>query len=149
MKKLFVSLLSVMIVATSFAQTPATATVKKASDAISFTEVKHDFGKIKQGVPVTYSFAFKNIAKQPVVIESATASCGCTTPSWPKTPILQSKADKITAGFNAGAAGPFSKAITVKVAGFDQPLELNISGEVLSADDYAKYEAGKSKKSTK
>ncbi len=148
MKKLVFSLLTVMIAATSFAQGNAVP-VKKASEAISFTELKHDFGKIKQGVPVTYNFAFKNIAKQPVVIESATASCGCTTPAWPKTPVLQTKADKITAGFNAAAPGPFSKAIQVKVAGYDQPLELNITGEVLNAEEFAKYEASKAKKNTK
>ncbi|MBC8033617.1 MAG: DUF1573 domain-containing protein [Chitinophagaceae bacterium] len=142
MKKFLFSLLAVMIATTSFSQ-------KKAVDAITFTQLKHDFGKIKQGVAVTHDFSFKNVASQPVVIESATASCGCTTPTWPKTPVLQSKGDKITAGFNAAAAGPFSKAITVKVAGYDLPVELNITGEVLTAEDYAKYEATKTKKNTK
>lgn len=143
MKITLTFLLSFITLTTCFSQQ------KKAADMISFTDVKHDFGKIKQGVPVTYAFAFKNIANQPVVIESATASCGCTTPAWPKTPVLKSKADKITAGFNAAAPGPFNKTIYVKVAGADQPLELNIKGEVLNAADYAKYEAEKdSKKSS-
>jgi len=48
-------------------------------------------GKIKQGVPVTYDFAFKNVSKQPVVIESATASCGCTTPVKPEKPFPAGK----------------------------------------------------------
>lgn len=141
MKNLLVSLFSLMIVATSFAQ-------QKASEVIAFTAVKHDFGKIKQGVPVNYSFAFKNVANKPVVIESATASCGCTTPTWPKAPVMPAKADKITAGFNSQAPGPFNKTIYVKVAGINQPLELTITGEVLNAADYAKYEAGKGKKNS-
>lgn len=139
MKKLLISLLSLLIVVTGFTQ------VKRASDVVSFTTVKHDFGKIKQGVPVNYSFDFKNVGTHPVVIESATASCGCTTPSWPKTPVMQKKGDKITAGFNAAAPGPFNKSIQVKVAGFDLPVELIITGTVLNPADYAKYESSKGK----
>lgn len=140
MKKIMTSFLVLMITATCFAQQ------KKAADVINFTDVKHDFGKIKQGVPVTYSFVFKNTSSQPVVIESAVASCGCTTPSWPKTPVMKDKTDKITAGFNAQNLGPFNKTITVKVAGIDLPMELHITGEVLKADDYAKYQTGQEKK---
>lgn len=140
MKKIMTSFLVLMITATCFAQQ------KKAADVINFTDVKHDFGKIKQGVPVTYSFVFKNTSGQPVVIESAVASCGCTTPSWPKTPVMKDKTDKITAGFNAQNLGPFNKTITVKVAGIDLPMELHITGEVLKADDYAKYQTGQEKK---
>lgn len=119
---------------------------KKADELVKFTEVKHDFGKIKQGVPVTYDFAFKNLAAQPVVIESATASCGCTTPVKPERPVAKGKTDVVKAGFNAAAPGPFDKTIYVKVAGVDQPLELKITGEVLSAEDYVKYENSKSQK---
>jgi len=122
-------------------------TQKKADELVKFTEVKYNFGKIKQGVPVTHDFAFVNAGSQPVVIESATASCGCTTPTWPKTPVTKDQKDKISAGFNAASAGPFEKTITVKVAGYQMPLDLHISGEVLSAEDYAKYEASKPKKS--
>lgn len=149
MKKLFLSLAVLMIAAGSFAQTtPAAATalatpVVKAEDLIHFTETVHDFGKIKQGVPVTYDFVFKNISKQTVVIESATASCGCTTPVKPEQPITTGKSDKIKAGFNAAAPSPFDKTIYVKVSGAQQPMEIKIKGEVLSADAFAKYEADK------
>lgn len=145
MKKLLFSILSVLVVSAAIAQGTSTP-VKKATEVVSFTELKHDFGKIKQNVPVTYNFTFKNIGKQPVIIESASASCGCTTPTWPKSPVMQSKTDKITAGFNAANLGTFTKNIQVKVAGFDMPVELNISGEVLNAEEYAKYEATKAKK---
>jgi hypothetical protein len=63
--------------------------------------------------------------------------------------VTKDQKDKISAGFNAAAAGPFEKTITVKVAGYQMPLDLHISGEVLSAEDYAKYEASKSKKSSR
>jgi hypothetical protein len=149
MKKLFFSLAAIVITGTVFAQTPAatavppSAPVVKPTDLVEFKEVVHDFGKIKQGVPVTYDFAFKNISKQPVVIESATASCGCTTPVKPEKPVAKGKSDVVKAGFNAAAPSPFEKTIFVKVAGAQQPLELKIKGEVLNADAFAKYEAEK------
>jgi hypothetical protein len=141
MKRLFVSLSMVLFAAAVVAQeqTP----LIKADQLVKFQETVHDFGKIKQGVPVNFDFAFKNIAHKPVVIETATASCGCTTPKWPQQPIAKGKTDKINAGFNAAASGPFDKTIYVKFATVAQPLELKIKGEVLGADDYAKYEKEK------
>ena len=149
MKKLFLSFAVLMIAATSFAQTaaataPATPVIK-GDDLIKFKETVHDFGKIKQGVPVTYDFVFKNVSSKTVVIESATASCGCTTPVKPEQPIAKGKSDKIKAGFNAASPSPFDKTIYVKIAGAAQPMEIKIKGEVLSADAYAKYEAEKGK----
>jgi hypothetical protein len=117
----------------------------KADALVNFKETTHDFGKIKQGVPVNYEFAFTNVSSKPVVIESATASCGCTTPTWPQAPIAQGKSDKLKAGFNAAAPGSFTKQITVKIAGAQTPLILTIKGEVLNSDAYAQFEKSKGK----
>lgn len=125
------------------------AQAKKAVEAVQFKEVKYDFGKIKQNVAVTHDFSFRNVSNKPVVVESATASCGCTTPKWPTTPVIKSKSDKITAGFNAASPGPFEKTITVKLAGYDQPVELKIIGEVLTPEAYVKYKSEKDKKTGK
>jgi hypothetical protein len=145
--KSFVLALAAMVVSMGiYAQTTPAAQVKKADSYIKFKDVVHDFGKIKQSTPVTYEFVFSNVTDKPVVIESATASCGCTTPEKPLTPVAKGKEDKIKAGFNAAAPGPFNKTIYVKVAGVDQPLELKITGEVLNAEEYAKFEQTKSTK---
>jgi hypothetical protein len=127
MKTLMLAL-SVMFMSTAvFAQSI------KAEDMVSFKEKVYDFGKIKQGTPVTHDFEFTNVSDKPVVIESATASCGCTTPTWPQAPVAKGKADKIKAGFNAAAPGAFTKQITIKVAGADAPLTLTIKGEVVAS----------------
>ena len=146
MKRIVLAVAALIAFTGVFAQTAPVATVKKADNFVKFKDVVHDFGKIKQGVPVTYSFAFSNITDKPVVIESATASCGCTTPVKPEAPVAKGKDDKITAGFNAAAAGPFNKTIYVKVAGVDQPMELKITGEVLSAEEFVKFEKEKGNK---
>lgn len=141
MKKVLVTL-SIMFVSVALFAQNATQQ-KKAEDFIKFKETTYNFGKIKMGVPVTHEFEFTNISGQPVVIEFAQASCGCTTPTWPQGAVAKSKSDKINAGFNAASLGQFTKPITVKVAGVEGTMQLTITGEVLSAEDYAKYEATK------
>lgn len=131
--KTFMLALSVMLFSTA-----VLSQSKKAEDLVTFKEKVYDFGKIKQGVPVNHEFEFTNISDKPVVIESATASCGCTTPTWPQAPIAKGKSDKLKAGFNAAAPGAFTKQITVKVAGAEQPVVITIKGEVLAANAISK-----------
>jgi len=117
-----------------FAQTSTpSASQKTAADVIKFSEMSFDFGKIKQNVPVNHDFNFTNISTGPIVIESAVASCGCTTPVKPEGAVPKGKESKINAGFNAANPGPFNKTITVKVAGVDAPVQLRITGEVVPA----------------
>jgi hypothetical protein len=138
MKKVLLFASAIILSAGLFAQDQ-----KKAEDVIKFKDLSYDFGKIKQSTPVTHNFDFTNISDAAVVIESATPSCGCTTPVKPEGAIAKGKTDKITAGFNAAAVGPFNKSITIKVAGVALPVQLKITGEVLTADAYAKYTAEK------
>jgi hypothetical protein len=115
----------------------ATASVKAQTnpdEIIKFETEVHDFGKIKQNVPVNYRFAFKNISKAPLTIETATASCGCTTPVWPPAPVLPGKSDVITAGFNAQNPGRFEKTITIKMQGIDAVKVIKIMGEVVAGE---------------
>ena len=139
MKRMILALSVMLISAAAFSQN---ATVAK-TEVAKFKETVFDFGKIKQGVPVTHEFAFTNVSDKPLVIENAIASCGCTTPSWPQAPVGAGKTDKITAGFNAAAPGAFTKQITVKIAGVDAPVQVTIKGEVVT-NDQSKAPAAKS-----
>jgi len=121
MKKLLFTLLAVLATATLFAQTP-----------LQFTNTKHNFGKIPQNKPVTYAFSFKNTSGKPVVIENATAECGCTTPEYPKGAIAKGMTNKIKVTYNAASIGAFTKKVTVKLANEKDPIILNIEGEVVN-----------------
>lgn len=101
---------------------------------IKFTAMKHSFGKIKQNKPVTYTFTFKNASTaKPLIIESATAECGCTTPEYPKSPIGKGKTGNIKVTFNAASPGAFTKKVTVKFANIPEPVILTIDGDVVVA----------------
>lgn len=54
---------------------------------LKFNDSFHDFGTIKQGDVVNHDFEFVNMSKTPFVVSNATATCGCTTPSYPFVPI--------------------------------------------------------------
>jgi hypothetical protein len=109
----------------------AFATLSFAQDVpAKFTEMKHSFGKIKQGVPVTTEFKFTNTSGKPLIIEVATAECGCTTPEYPKTPVMAGKESTIRVTYNAANEGHFEKKVTVKFAKFAQPVILEIDGDV-------------------
>jgi hypothetical protein len=108
----------------------------KADDVAKFKIEKHDFGKIIVGTPVTYEFEIKNISEKPIVVESATASCGCTVPEKPVDPIMPGASAKLKVQYNAAAATPFTKDIYVTFSGIAQPKTVQITGEVLTADAY-------------
>ncbi len=121
MKK-FLSLI-VALVAFSFASS--------AQGVITFKEATHDFGKIKQNKPATWTFEFTNTGDAPIVVSNAQPSCGCTTPSWTKTPVLPGKTGVITAQFNAASGGAFNKNITVTSNATVGSVSLTIKGEVM------------------
>ncbi len=99
---------------------------------IKFNTNLHNFGKIKQGIPVTYTFHFLNESQQPLIIETATAECGCTKPTFPQTPINHHKKGDIQVTYNAAAIGLFKKNVYVKFANIIAPITLTIQGEVLN-----------------
>ncbi|MDF2383877.1 DUF1573 domain-containing protein [Nostoc ellipsosporum NOK] len=108
----------------------------KPDEVAKFNTEKHDFGKVKQNNPATYYFEIKNVGNKPLVVENASASCGCTVPEKPKEPIMPGKSDKVKVVYNAAALGPINKEITIKFAGIDQPKVVRITGEVVTAEAF-------------
>ncbi|WP_052733132.1 DUF1573 domain-containing protein [Hymenobacter terrenus] len=92
---------------------PTSGNLFTAPAAIKWEKTIHQFGEIKQGVPVTASFTFTNKSKAPVLLSDVHGSCGCTVPAWSKEPILPGKSSVITATFNAANPGVFNKTVTV------------------------------------
>ncbi len=81
---------------------------------IKFEEETHDFGRITQGEKVSYSFKFKNTGGNSLIISSASGSCGCTVPEFPKKPILPGEEEKINVVFSSeGKSGLVEKSISI------------------------------------
>jgi hypothetical protein len=99
---------------------------------IEFEAVEHDFGKIYDGKPVSHEFKFTNKGKAPLLLSNVQPACGCTTPEWPREPIMPGEKAKIKAIYNAGSyRGVFSKGITVQSNSASGNVQLTIKGSVL------------------
>lgn len=102
------------------------------SAKISFEQVFYDFGNIKQGEKVTYSFQFRNTGESPLVIEDAFASCGCTVPEFDKEPIAPGKEGYIEVIFDSsGRRGSQYKTVMIKTNSPDSKHRLTIKANVL------------------
>ena len=128
MKRLLLAAL-VLSSTTLFAQ-------KKANDIAKLNVETYDFGKIKQNVPAVATVIVTNIGTEPLIIDQATPSCGCTISDYTKTPIAPGKTGTIKATYNAAALGHIDKTITVKFAGADDVKFVKLTGEVLASGAY-------------
>lgn len=81
----------------------------------TFDKTMHDFGNVKPGSDNSCKFKVTNTGEKPLIIESVSASCGCTTPHKPEKPISPGKSDYIEVGFhpNPGQTDEIIKTVTV------------------------------------
>jgi len=81
---------------------------------MSFEKKTWDFGSIIDGEVVEHTFRFTNTGNKDLVISSASASCGCTIPNWPKEPIAPGDKGEIKVKFNSsGKKDMVTKDITI------------------------------------
>lgn len=92
---------------------------------------EHDFGNIKQGVPVDYTFKFKNIGDKPFVIDNIRTTCGCTAPDWSDLPVESNASDEIKITYDARKTGYFRKKIKVFFSEQRKGETLYVEGYVL------------------
>jgi hypothetical protein len=139
MKKLFLSLTALTFSAVMFAQ-------KTVADVAKFETEIINQGYLKQSEPKEVKFIVTNISKEPLIIEQANPTCGCTMGDYTKAPIAPGATGYISAKFNAANVGHFSKNLTVKFAGVDEMKSITITGDVLAAEEYDKWAADEAKK---
>ncbi len=116
-------------------ETSEIASVDTANAPVfKFEKEVYDFGKIIDGDVVTYDFKFKNIGNSPLIISSATATCGCTVPEYPKEPVAPGAEGVIRVVFNsAGKPGMQNKIVSITANTIPSLTELNILGMVEAA----------------
>lgn len=107
----------------------------KDSTTVEVIDTAYNFGKVTDGEKVEYSYRFKNTGNHPLVVTSATASCGCTVPQKPERPILPGETGFIKVVFDSkGRVGTAHKTITVLSNANPPFVELLLSGEVMAKD---------------
>ncbi|MDR1544109.1 MAG: DUF1573 domain-containing protein [Prevotellaceae bacterium] len=95
----------------------STSLFAQEAKKVEFSEETHDFGTVQQGTDngrIKTVFTFKNISTSPIVLQNATASCGCTTPNVEKNKvILPGEYGEIPVAYDSNREGSFNKTVTV------------------------------------
>lgn len=124
---IYTTLLLLFAVMTATAQAPA---------EIKFEKVTHNFGKFSEKDPVVSCvFTFTNVGEQPLVVNQAIASCGCTVPEYTKEPVQPGEKGQIKVTYNGTGKFPghFKKSITVRTNGEVEMTRLYIEGDMEAA----------------
>lgn len=114
----------------SFAQEKA-KDVNPHAPYMEFDKVVHDYGKIMENGDGTCVFTLTNTGKEPLILNDAKSTCGCTVPEWTKAPILPGKSTEIKVKYATNRVGQINKSVTITSNASNSPIVLRIKGEVL------------------
>ncbi len=131
MKKIALLIAAISFTAILFAQEQTTTQTPPAQN-ISWKEVEHNFGTIKEeDGPQTYKFEFTNKGTEPLFITNVQASCGCTATDYTKEPVKAGEKGYVSATYNPqNRPGQFNKSITVTTSEPQPTTVLRFSGVV-------------------
>lgn len=120
--------------------TPSTTVVESGSDTefpvMSFESTEYDFGSVNEGEIVDYTFKFTNTGNFPLIINKATATCGCTVPDWPKDPIKPGDKGEIKVKFNSkNRTNLQTKYVNINANTKPEVTRLKITGNVIASDN--------------
>jgi hypothetical protein len=105
-------------------------TNNKQLTQIEFDTEMHDFGRVKSGEILTYSFVFSNRGETGLTIGKAEADCGCIKATIPTEPVKPGEKGFIEVEFNS--SGMFGKQLkTIEIqSNSKEPKHLIIFAEV-------------------
>ncbi len=113
------------------AQQAQAAIDNRPKTTVNFANYEHDFGNINQDSENKYVFSFTNTGKEPLLIENAQGSCGCTVPNYPKEPIAPGATGQIEVVYKPGKQeNQQNKTVTVTANTEPKQTTLRIKANV-------------------
>ena len=115
-------------------QTQAKAVKPKKSQigVMSFDTYVYEFGEIAEGDVIKYDFYFTNTGSGPITVKNASATCGCTVPSYPFIPVEPGDRGFIGVTYNSvGKFGVQTPVVTVVSNAKEKVVKLKLTGKVL------------------
>ena len=106
---------------------------------VKFEDETHDFGQVKSGEILTYSFVFINQGNTDLVISNAEVDCGCIEVNLPTESVKPGEKGIVEVEFNsAGLIGKQLKTIEIQ-SNSKEPKHLIIFAEVENEQIEFKY----------
>jgi hypothetical protein len=138
MKQFFLSLVAAVVLLPACNQSNSNSAANNTASAenapvMKFEKESHDFGKIAVGDKVSYDFKFTNTGKSPLIITDGYASCGCTKPTWPKTPIKPGETGIIHVTFDSTGKNPGLQDKLITITANTKPAQnaVHLIGELV------------------
>lgn len=106
-----------------------------AQAVLKFEKTSHNFGQFAEEKPVSFKFVFSNTGDEPLVIQQAMSSCGCTIAKYTKTPVLPGKKGEVNVTYNGRGKYPghFKKAITIRSNASNKLVRIYVEGDMIEA----------------
>ncbi len=115
-------------------RTPRSETPSGPLTSVKFENMNHDFGNISQDSENKKIFTFTNTGSEPLIIENAKGSCGCTVPKYPKEPIAPGQTGEIEVVYKPGKQkAKQTKNVTITANTTPANTVLTISADVLES----------------
>ena len=105
---------------------------------IKFDKLSVDLGTFPKSDPIRQTtFVFTNTGDAPLVINQAMPSCGCTVPTYTKTPVMPGQKGEIKVTYNGSALFPghFKKSITIRSNAQTEMVRLYIEGVMTDSNN--------------
>ena len=104
--------------------------MKKSAAKMTFESLTVDYGKIEYNSDRVRVIKFTNTGTEPLVINNARGSCGCTVPTWPTEAIAPGQSASMEVTYATDRVGPINKSITISTNEGEDHI-LQVVGEVL------------------
>jgi|GEM_PF-377871 len=101
-----------------------------------FDKDTFDFGTIKKGEKVPFTFTFTNTGSEQLIIADAKGSCGCTVPEKPEGPIKPGEKGEIKVVFDSTnkKGGPITQTVTLTANTEPNVTVLHVVGQVIDPE---------------
>jgi hypothetical protein len=110
---------------------------------IEFEVKEINYGDIIQDDNGLRIFKFKNTGTAPLIISDVLKTCGCTSPSYTKTPVMPGEQGEIQVTYDTKRIGQFTKFVTVYSNDPEEnAVQLKINGNVKPKENLPVAPAG-------
>jgi len=105
----------------------------KAGAMIYLPETQHDFGKVKEGEKIAYTFKLENKGSESLIVKNVKSSCGCTAAVVNNKTIEPNKSGSIKVEFDTkNRSGKNTKTVTIVSNDTNEPNKvITIFAEVI------------------
>lgn len=113
-----------------------TYSIAQSGPIMKFDSDEVAYGDIEQNSEPLRVWKFTNVGDEPLVIQNAKGSCGCTVPAWPKEPIMPGESGQIEIRYDTKRIGPINKIVTLTTnEKSGEARKLKVTGTIKKTED--------------